>query len=79
MCGPIQVSATLFQGVSKVLDTPGILEAEGREAAWGRERSEQHGPEVYSSRSDYLPEAPTCIRQKCTYIGVYSFLGDRLR
>ena len=73
MCGPIQVSATLFQGVSKVLDTPGILEAEGRE------RSEQHGPEVYSSRSDHLPEAPTSIRQKCTYIGVYSFLGDRLR
>ena len=61
-----------------ILDTPGILEAEGREAAWGRERSEQHGLEVYSSRSDHLPEAPKCIRQKCTYLGVYSFLSDHL-
>ena len=61
-----------------------LRQAEGRgpkareRAKRARERSEQHSSEVYSSRSEHLPEAPTCIHQKCTFLGVYSFLSDHL-
>ena len=47
-----------------------------RPKAFDRERSEQHSPKVYSSRSEHLPEAPTCIRPRVHWPEVYSSIRE---
>ena len=58
-----------------ILDTPGILEAEGAKrlrprTKQARERSEQHSSDVSGSQTGHLPEAPKRIRPGVYILGI---------